>query len=279
MNTILFDKGLATLDRTTLRNSASYELAKGLLPMSRPVPHHQLLNDLIGIAAGVNGITIEEEPIYATEAQSMRVMWAGKKEECPIENYLIQRLATRFHLRTDEDKDFNMAVGVAYNEKGISLAFGANVRVCSNQNIFGENIMHTFGGDRKVPYSKMMEVFQHWMNEFESKRFDDYELISSMQKREITEDGKQLLFGKLIENATRANMRHDVIAPLNVTQVGDFIRASYSPEYQVTERLATVWDLQQMGTSILKPTTTDLVTMFESNHSFNQFLLTEFNLN
>ncbi len=275
MSILNFEKGLATISRETLSKSASYELAKGTMPAARPISHHELLDKIVQRAAKLN-ITVTEDPIYATESQSMRVMWPGKKEECPIENYLIQRLVTRIQLKTNSDTDMNMAIGIGYNEKGITMAFGPNIWVCQNQNVFGQNIMHTFGGDRKVPFDKMMEVFEKWMLEFDHKRDADYLLIERMKAREIQEDAKQLLYGKLINAAVLQNMDTKQEAPLNQTQVADFIRASYSPEYKT--ECTTVWDLQQMGTSVLKPRSTDLVTIYQDNNSFNKFLLNEFKI-
>ena len=279
MNTLTFEKGLTVVDRATLTKSASYELAKGVLPLSRPIPHHQLLTNIIDMASTIPNVKIEEENIYATEGQSMRVMWPGKKEECPVENYLIQRLTTRIQLKFPSDTDMNMAIGVSYNEKGITMAMGPNVWACANQNVFGDNIMHTFGGNRKMPFDKMMEVYGAWIANFQDIRANDYALIESMKQREINENGIQLLYGKLIDAAVQQNMNSKVAAPLNQTQVADFIRASHSEEYATTDRVATVWDLQQRATSILKPRNTDLITIYDSNNNFNKFLLNEFQLN
>ncbi len=277
--TLVFEKGLTTIDRSTLTRSASYELAKGNLPASRPIPHHELLQRIIDTTSKMQNIEVIEDPIYATEAGSLRVMFPGKKEECPIENYLIQRLVTRIQLKTNSDTDMNMAIGIGYNEKGITMAFGPNIWVCQNQNVFGQNIMHTFGGDRKVPFDKMMEVFEKWMLEFNQKREMDYSFIEKMKARTIEENAKQLLYGKLINAAVLQNMNTKYDAPLNQTQVADFIRASYSPDYEVKDRPTTVWDLQQMGTSILKPKNTDLVTVFQDSCNFNNFIINEFKLN
>lgn len=279
-NTLTFDKGVAELDLDTLKRTAKYELAKGALPTARPVEHGALLDALTHIASLVPGISLELDKIYAAESMAMRVMYQGDKNACPIENYLLQRLTARIDLSHSSDTDFNMAIGVAYNEKGISLAFGTNVRVCSNQNIFGENIMHTFGGDRKVPFDKMIEVFGKWMLEFNKYRDNDYELIEKMKRTEIEGNAKQILYGKLIDKAVVQNMDSKVKAPLNITQVADFIRTSYSPEYKVADdKLATVWDMQQMGTAILKPKTTDMVSLLESQNNFSNFIVNEFNLN
>jgi len=277
--TLAFEKGVATMDVPTLGKTARYELAKGSLPASRPIEHYQLIENIINSASKIPGIVVTPENIFAAEGQAMRVMWQGKKDECPIENYLIQRITTRVHLKHTDDNEFNMAIGISYNEKGISMAFGSNVWVCSNQNIFGENIMHTFGGDRKVPFDKMMDIFNSWMLDFNKYRDEDYAMIERMKSREIEEYAKQLLYGKLIDKAVLQNIDTKQSAPLNQTQVADFIRASYSPEYQIpSERVATVWDLHQMGTSILKPKTSDMVTLLQNQNDFSNFIVKEFQL-
>jgi len=197
----------------------------------------------------------------------------NQKNKLKIDTYNLQ------YYILNSDKEMNMAIGIGYNEKGITMAFGPNIWVCQNQNVFGQNIMHTFGGDRKVPFDKMMEVFEKWMLEFNQKRDMDYQFIEKMKAREIEENAKQLLYGKLINAAVLQNMDTKQPAPLNQTQVADFIRASYSPEYEIKDRPTTVWDLQQMGTSILKPRNTDLISIYQDNSNFNNFLVKEFNLN
>ncbi len=268
------------MDLSTLARTAKYELAKGSLPASRPIEHYQLLDNLTNIASKIPNVRVEQEDIYAAEAQAMRVMWSGAKNECPVENYLIQRITTRIHLKYASDSDMNMAIGVSYNEKGISMAFGSNVWVCSNQNIFGDNIMHTFGGDRKVPFEKMMELFHKWMLDFNMYRDQDYKMVEKMKERTIEENAKQLLYGKLIDKAVLQNLDTKQSAPLNQTQVADFIRASYSPEYLIPDtRPANVWDLHQMGTSILKPKTSDMVSLLQNQNDFSNFIINEFELN
>lgn len=278
--TLQFEKGVAELDLATLKRTAKYELAKGSLPASRPIEHAHLIENLCNIASKVPNIQVDVEKIYAAEGQAMRVMWQGKKDECPVENYLIQRITNRIHLKHVSDNEFNMAIGLSYNEKGISMAFGSNVWVCSNQNVFGDNIMHTFGGDRKVPFDKMLEIFNKWMLDFNKYRDFDYQMIEKMKSTPIQENAKQVLYGKLIDAAVLQNIDAKISAPLNQTQVADFIRASYSPEYAIpSDRSATVWDMQQMGTSILKPKTSDMVSLLESQNNFSNFIIKEFNLN
>lgn len=276
---LTFDKGIAEISLDTLKRSASYELAKGSLPPTRPIAHHDIISEIADKATSINGITVKVDPILATERQSMRVMWAGSKEECPIQNYLIQRMTTRVQLISNTDTEFNMAVGISYHEKGISMAFGPNVWVCSNQNVFGDNIMHTYGNLNKVPFDKMMEIFGAWMQRFEEMRENDYSQITRMQERVVNENATQLLYGKLIDVAVQQNMDAKIAAPLNQTQVADFIRASHGEEYAVVDRETSVWDLQQRATSILKPHNNDMTAVLTNNNNFNKFLMNEFQLN
>lgn len=280
MNTLSFEKGVSTLDLDTLKRTAKYEMAKGSLPTNRPIEHHNLLSELMHKIGGYNtGITAELEDIYAAESMAMRVMHAGKKEDCPVENYLLQRLTTRIHLKHPDDNEFNMAVGISYNEKGITMAFGPNVWVCANQNVFGNNIMQTYGKE-KIPFDKMMDLFNEWMMSFDHMRTEDYKMINNMKETTVGREAVDVLYGKLIHSAVRQNMDSKEVAPLNQSQVADFIRASYSEEYEVpaTEEVS-VWDLQQMGTSILKPNKSDLVSLLPTVNNFSNFVINEFNLN
>lgn len=279
MQTLTFEKGITTLTREELARTIDWEQARGSRPKTQPVPHFELLNAIINKANTIPGITVEEEPIHATERQTLRIGHTGNKDECPLEKYLINRLTTRIHLKHESDTDMNMAIGLSYNDKGIVLAFGPNVWVCSNQNVFGDNIMRTYGGDdRKVPFDKMMEVLNAWIERFDTIREQDYALVGAMKNTFVEESAMQLMYGKLIDAAVLQNINTKEKAPLNQTEVADFIRASHSDEYKVEDRALTVWDLQQRATSILKPAKTDIINIFDTNNTFNNFLAKEFPL-
>lgn len=282
METINFKEGIAKLDLATLQRTVSYEMAKGGLSKTRPIEHHNLISELCDRASNIKGIDLKVDPIYATERQAMRIMHAGNKEDCPVEKYLIQRLTTRIQLISKEDKEMNMAIGLSYNEKGITLAMGPNIWICSNQNVFGNNLMSTYKSNRmdKLPFDKMFQVVESWISNYEEKRNNDYGKIELMQNTIVERGSIPLLYGELIKSAVLFNMNAVDNSPMNITQVTDFIRQSKSEEYEVpvTENVK-VWDLAQMGTAVLKPHRNDFTTSYQSLNNFNNFLLKKYELN
>lgn len=278
-NTLNFEKGIAEINFETLKETANYQLAKGGLRKSAPVEHHQLIDDICDKASKVKDIEIKIDPIYATERQTLRVNWAGPKEECPINNHLIQRLTTRIQLINKADTDKNIAIGLSYNERGITTAIGSNIWVCSNQNVFGDNIMSSYGKN-KLPFEKMMDVMNAWITNYEQKRDSDYGKITLLKNKVVDRKEVTLLYGELIEEAVLANMEGHQNSPMNVTQVGSFIRAAHSEEYEVpVGEDITAWDITQMGTSILKPQHNDYVTSYQTLNNFNNYIVDKYELN
>lgn len=264
----------------TLKRTASYEMANGSLPKNRPIEHHELLSRIVDAGAKMSDTTVEVEPIWATEKQSLRVMWSGDKSDCPVENYLVQRLVTKINFKHNSDETMNSSIGVAYHEKGITLAYGTNVWVCSNLMIAGSNVIHTFGRD-KVPFEKASDLLNGWFQNFNQMRDDSYGVIERMKSKEIGEDAKNLIFGKLIENAVLHNLDTKHEAPLNISQVNELIRASHSEEYMLAVgEPTTVWDLSQWGTSFLKANQgCDMTKVMDHSIDYNNFLVKEFGLN
>ena len=282
MKTIKFEKGIAELDLATLSRTASYEMAKGGLPKNRGMEHHELITEICDRADSINNVSIEVDPIYCTEKQTMRVMWGGNKDDCPVENNLLQRLTTRIQIRHKDDDVQNMAVGLSYNEKGLTMAMGPNIWVCANQNVFGDNLMSTYtmGGKAKMNFGDIMQVLGAWLTNFERKREDDYGKITLMQDTVVERGSIQLLYGELIEEAVLANMDSEVHSPMNITQVTNFVRQAHSEEYKVpAENDVKVWDLAQMGTAVLRPNANDYTSAYQTLNNFNDFLLRKYELN
>jgi hypothetical protein len=275
MDTIQFEKGIARLDLATLQRTVSYEQAKGGLPKNRPIEHHRLISGICDRANAINGVTVEVDPIYCTERKTLQVMWGGPKDECPVENHLVQRLTGRVQLKYKGDDAMNMAIGFSYNERGITLGFGPNIWVCSNQNVFGDNIMSTYtlNGRTGMAFDKISDVLKAWFQNFEEKREDDYGKITVMQNTNVERKTVKLLYGELIEEAVLVSDK----APMNITQVSSFVRKSQDEKYEVpVGEDYTVWDLCQMGTDVLRPHDNDLVTSYHTLNNFNNFMLDKF---
>src|SRR5690606_16496175 len=118
------------------------------------------------------------------------------------------------------DAKGSMAVGISYSEKGIQMAFGHNVSVCQNLNVFGQNVFSTYGDKaNKVSFEKGMQLFEHWIQNFDENMEMNRRSINKLREVIITEPERLRIFGKIYEMAVLKNAGDNSIdAPLNVTE-------------------------------------------------------------
>jgi len=281
MDKIEFKDGVGIVDLPTLERTARYEGIRGNLPKTRPIEHHQLIRNVLDNIKSNISHGVVTDPIYASERQAMRVMWNGEKEECPVENYLIQRLVTKIMIG-DTEKGLNSAVAISYTEKGIQIAFGTNVHSCTNLMIWGQNLMSTFGHN-KVNYDAMMDAFDDWMKRFEEKRAFSLDVIAQLKKRKVKEPELFEMLGKLIYEAERSNYSGGNGSSLNVSQTLRLID-NYEKERE-EKKVVTAWDICNWGTNGLKPEqdAKDLTQIYDTTHKFSNTIaghfLPELNLN
>ena len=270
MKTLTFEELVATIDVDTLEETASLELAYGGLPKNRPVEHHQCIRQIKSILEKT-GNEVVENPIYISKRHAARVNYKGAVEQCPIENYLCQRLVTKIDLK-GTSKEYSTSIGISYTEKGIQLAYGMNVWVCSNLNVFGGEMYQTFGSD-KLEYNTLIEVLeskienhQHWLDKY-------IEYTELLKAHKIGEKELNDIFGRLIQSATEYNTNRAAVAPMNITQVVRTIEESHKSETNPLSTDNNLWDVMQWGTSILKPKTNDMATLLPHTNKWSNFVL------
>lgn len=273
------DKHIA-INLPTLKATARYENAKGGLPSVRPVEHHELLDTVKGMFTDIVGLqeyNLVEHEIFAYEGTALRLNWPKGNDPttCPTENYLIGRILTKFSFPSIEGKDNeqDQSIAIGYHEKGIDIAFGPNVRVCSNMNIFGGKLISTYGGKQATPFDKMIEVLKSWFYEFKQHELNDY--LTIQQLKETTLDYPQIvnLIGNAYINARAKNkglIKNDWMNEATVGKMTDYI-------YSKRDEVKTAWDLTQIGTNLLKPGGNDLMTMLKVNRNWNDFVVETIN--
>ena len=274
IDTINFDDNLAVIDHNTLKKTADYEMARGGLPKSRPIEHHQLITDIVD---GIESKTTKKAKVgevYATERQSMMVGWKASMGACPVDKFLLQRIVTKININdTDTKNGLNSAVAISYTEKGIQLAFGTNVHACSNTMIWGDNFMSTWGSNR-TEYQAMIDAFDSWMMNFDDKRLRNMEIIQQLKNRLVKESEMFEFLGHLIYEAERANTSKE-IAPLNVSQTLRLI-----DHYEVVKdgNPVTAWDITNFGTNDLKADrhAKDLTQIYDTTHKFSNRIAEHF---
>lgn len=277
MNTLKFKNNIAELDLPTLEKTVKYEMAKGGLPRNRPIEHYKLITRLKDNIQDNTKLEAKIDTIYTSERQAKQIMFDGEGE-CPIENYLLERVVTKL-LVEDKVKGYKAAVGLSYTDRGIQVAFGTHVNVCSNLMVWGDNFMSTFGSN-KVPFDIMMDAFDDWMKRFQEKREQDHVIIKALQKRNVKENELFEVLGRLIHSAERGNSTKDD-GSLNVSQTLRLID-NYEKERQAkidrgNEKI-TAWDITNWGTNNLKPQIDggDLTSIYNTTHKFSNVIAKHF---
>lgn len=265
------------LDRTL-----KLEDGNGKLPKSAPIDHAALVKKLVHMAEEhVPKHKALVGPIIVKQQNCKRILWKGEADQCPIQNYLVERLVVKIgfagtkSFETEADTSGSMAIGISYNEKGIQLAIGHNVRVCSNLNVFGENVFSTYGNG-SVPFEKGLQLAQGWMQNLNPIMESNRRYITDLKSVTINENERLRLFGKIYEMAIRANKGDKNDAPLNVTECNRMVEQGFA--HITKNETVTGWDLTNWATSVLKPETSDMISIMAKNARLNNFILNEFGI-
>jgi len=288
-NTIQFKDKENVMEVTLEQLSKTSGLSNysGTLPKNRPVEHYQLIDDLSEIVRS-NGYEPTLENIYVSKSDSHRIMVLDPNKEGLLPSWLFQRLVSRIHLKSLGDENSHTSIAIAYNTNGIAIAWGQNVNICQNMNIFGNNIMYTYGnGTGKVQeYEKIKQIFNEWCIQAEQKRLFDLEVYKKMN--EITfnkaEQVRTFIGDLHLDAVATAYINTGLNAPLNIGQLSEFSR-TFLKEYPIDPNVepindfVTLHDLYQIGTSILKPHKADLVTIWEDVRNFGNNLIEKYRLN
>ena len=279
--TLVFTEKHININLPTLKATARYENAKGGLPSVRPLEHWELIERIQTEFKAIVGFSEHEmvqHPIHAYEGTALRLNWPRGADTtlCPTENYLIGRILTKltFPHKEGAANEQDQSIAIGYHEKGIDIAFGPNIRVCSNMNIFGGKLISTYG-DRKTstPFEKMMEVLKSWFYEFKTHELNDYMTIQRLKQIPLNYEQIIKLIGNAYINARARNkglLKHDWMNEATVGKMTDFI-------YQNRDKMETAWDLTQVGTELLKPGGNDLMTMLKVNRNWNDFVIESVN--
>ena len=270
-NSALISLGNLRQTREILKNH------KGRLPESRPLEHVQFLDQLCDMLTSKN-ISFSEPEIYVAKSDShyeSRIAAAYGKPNI-LGAWLFERLVARFQFNSLSSEDYNPSVAIGYNVRGIALAFGLNVRMCQNMNIFGDQFMKTY--DDGLPFNRLMELFKAWLDSFEERHENNLSILQRMKSTFLgnTKDELQKMVGLLHLNATAKNMNQKVIAPLNQTQVNDFskqiITMIDTGKIDVeSENVINIDDLYQIGTNILTHSQTNLEYKWDRVNDLGNF--------
>jgi hypothetical protein len=287
INSLLFQptEKAREINLETLKNSVSIQGDYGQMPAARPVQHYEFLEQITDIFGNKIGNVIQE-PIFVSKNHSKRIFtdkanMVAAKEECPVKNYLFDRVTTRIstdiQVKDDKDKGYSPAIGISYNERGITVCMGVNVWVCSNMSVFGGKLWSSYGST-KIAYEQMIELFKAQVGSWEKSFEEDMQKINRLKEHTINVQTQQEWTVKMYEKAIRANsqvFKQDRDLVLNQTQLTSLTRELLVKRdtAEVNGNELSAWDYVNAGTENLKADTQDHASMFPTLQTFNNHVL------
>jgi hypothetical protein len=284
LNTDYFkvENGSATIQPELLKEIAEERDFKNKLPKGFPKESYAVYEDVMDIISKPAGLKLENKGIIVPE-KSIRIF--GRHDGmAPIENHrLVSHIGT-IYMKGKGDKKMSMAVAIACKERGITIAFGTNVWVCTNQCIFGDRIMYTHGAGA-IAYDKMMNVLSDYMTHFEEIKETEQTVIKSMMEIDLDYDGVRKIIGELYLRGRIDNLqKYQKSQMLNVSEVGKVF--DHIVENQISDEKGlsildpdfnmNLWDFYNSITTVLNPQqNNDPVNVLEPNSRVTGWL-TEF---
>lgn len=249
------------------------------------IAHHQLIDKIAEIVETGN-LKYVVDVIYAADNKNkvlpgVTVLPIAQEKYGmnSLESHILRRVAGKIIIKDKEDEDSVGSIAVSFHQQGIQVAFGQNVKVCSNMCIFGENIIYSYGSN-SMPLEKMFNVIRDWTTNYNNMREFDVNLMNKM-KTILIDPIKELpeFIGNLqIEAVNSAYRKSNVVPPLNISQISTFTKNAMDKVEELNGTMTSLWQLYNMATELHKPGVTDFPNILPANRNFGNFIIRHFNL-
>ena len=273
MNTLDFSKDkVQSLDYETLLKTVPENDYLG-----KPIGghyHYEVIDSILDIIGRYNVPARVEDMFAAKNNDSKRpgVSILPEREERygkgSPESFILRRVYTTIVLGSEKDGIRN-AIAISYNQNGIQVGFGPNVKICHNQTILGSkqlisnygygNVMKQVSGDRPFWHAFVKD----WVSSLPAYQEQFSKRIADMQAQEVSTKDFVLLVGRLLYNRLKldeGDRTYVEKAPVSCAQLNSIVR-----DYQENGGCRTKWDIANLITAVLKPRTADMATMMVCN--------------
>jgi len=237
------------------------------------------------------GLTFDVPVLFAVNNADKRMPGAYADEEAEeeygegnIRAYTLNRIFSQINVTSLEDTETSTAIGLSYNQFGVQLAFGPNLKVCTNLCIMGaESFMSTYSHNDKMPNpQRMVEVLSDWLNNFEEERARDLKIMNGLQNISVPHKEVMEIIGDLTTMRVRKEnskmFPKQPVPPLHGGQISKFA-LKYLSQLDSEEGVVKVfsaWDLYNFATDMYKPGQTDMPLILSNNYTMSQYLISRY---
>lgn len=287
------DETVKDVQIAQLEKSIRVEGKHGRILQTRPVQSWNVLKFIMGLMIQQN-MNYTMEHIYVQKRNSFPMIndqdknLGYNRENCPINKWMFDKVVSSFIVPNVGSDLVDARIGVSFNEDGIQLAFGLNVRVCSNFAILGGELMSTFKSGHRDAYSwDSIEIkLKDWIQNLEQKLKVETNLMNRMIEKPIKEPAViERVIGGLYKRAIDQAYGSKLPAPFDTAGMSNFVQNILQMPAEVVDHqfnqgygIKNVWDLYNYGTQVMKPGMVDIAEIQRSSSMYADYLFDEFEI-
>lgn len=205
-----------------------------------------------------------------------------------FESHALRRVYAIIKVKDFEDKDTDYTCAISYHQKGISIGFGPQVRVCSNMMIMGAkyflsttSLGSIMGKQENIKnVTELITKCDELLEGFSEHVVTWREQLEQLKSVSLEVDQCRVIFSRLMEerimyDTTNKALHKRTIYPLNDT----CIKAAYERYLALvtphSNKAITAWQFYNILNEDLKPSRVDMPVLQPQMVRLNDFLMKE----
>lgn len=288
------DQNVKEVTINQLKQSIRVEGKHGRVLATRPVQSWDVLLYILSLM-NESEVNHQMEHIYVQKRNSFPMIndvdkkeLGYSRENCPINKWMFDKIATSFLVPNIGNDLVGARIGMSFNDEGIQIAFGMNVKVCSNFAIMGGQIMSTFkrGSNESLSWQSIEITLKEWIRTLDQKMKVEMDLMNRMIETPIEDPAIiDRVIGGLYKRAIDQAYGSKTLAPFDTAGMSQFTQNVLKAnggirdhEFNAAAGIHNVWDLYNYGTNVMKPGMVDIAEIQTSSFLFADHLFNEFEI-
>ena len=205
-----------------------------------------------------------------------------------FESHALRRVYAIINVKDFADKDTDYNCAISYHQKGISVGFGPQVRVCSNMMIMGARYFvstTSLGGimgkqENMKNVNELLDKADALIGGFSTSVVEWREKLEMLQHVSLDVNQCRVIFGRLMEERIKydtqnKDLHKTTIYPLNDTCIKLAYERYLAMITKTSHKAVTAWVFYNILNEDLKPSKVDMPLLQPQMVRLNDFLMKE----
>lgn len=205
-----------------------------------------------------------------------------------FESHALRRVYAIINVKDFADKDTDYNCAISYHQKGISVGFGPQVRVCSNMMIMGARYFvstTSLGGimgkqENMKNVNELLDKADALIGGFSTSVVEWREKLEMLQQVSLDVNQCRVIFGRLMEERIKydtqnKDLHKTTIYPLNDTCIKLAYERYLAMITKTSHKAVTAWAFYNILNEDLKPSKVDMPLLQPQMVRLNDFLMKE----